>query len=73
MKKELNDINQKIIEKSNENKELIDKYQEEAMNAKLKLANVNMESQEEIMKLKRLIKKLSTKLESMGVKVSDLK
>jgi hypothetical protein len=73
MKKELNDINQKIIEKNNENKELIDKYQEEAMNAKLKLANVNMESQEEIMKLKRLIKKLSTKLESMGVKVSDLK
>ena len=69
LKKELENINQNMIE----NKKLIDKYHEEAMNAKLQLANANYDSQEEIMKLKRIVKKLTTKLEGMGVNINDIK
>ena len=73
LKKELEDTNQKMINTNDENKKLIDKFHEEAMNAKLKLANDNYQNQEETMKLKRQVKRLSVKLEGMGVNINQLK
>ena len=73
LKKELDDLKKQIDDKNNENKQLMDKYHEEAMNAKFQLADEHIKAEEELMKLKRQIKKLTTKLEGMGINVNDLK
>ena len=61
--------NQKIKEMEKE----IEKLSEEASQAKLQLATDSFEKQEEIMRLKRIVKKYQTKLESMGVNINSIK
>ena len=73
LQKEINDLRNTMDKKEKEYKGQLESYLQEASNAKLELANVNMNSQEQIMKLKRLAKKYGNKLESMGVKLSELK
>ena len=51
----------------------MEKLREEVSAAKLQLATDSFEKQEEIMKLKRTVKKYQTKLESMGVNVNSIK
>ncbi len=51
----------------------IEKLSEEASQAKLQLATDSFEKQEEIMRLKRIVKKYQTKLESMGVNINSIK
>ena len=51
----------------------MEKLREEASQAKLQLATDSFEKQEEIIKLKRFVKKYQTKLESMGVNINSIK
>ena len=54
-----------------EDKELMNHYHEEAINAKVEMANQNYDSQVMLMKLKRRIKRLTTKLGEKGVNVKE--
>ena len=60
-------------EKEKEREKELEKLREEVSAAKLQLATDSFEKQEEIMKLKRTVKKYQTKLESMGVNVNSIK
>ena len=84
LQKELNELKKKMREKDEQDKEKemekekerekeLEKLREEASQAKLQLATDSFEKQEEIMKLKRIIKKYQVKLESMGVNVNSIK
>ena len=59
-------------DKDKEYQKLIERLKEEAIEAKMKLANSNYENDRKNMKLKRQVEKLVTVLGSYGVKV-DLK
>ena len=52
-----------------EDNELMNQYREEAVNAKVEMANQNYDSQVKLMKLKKRIKRLTTKLGEKGVDV----
>ena len=67
LKKELEDIKLKM----EEDKVLMNQYREEAVNAKVEMANQNYDSQVQLMKLKKRIKRLATKLEEKGVNVKE--
>ena len=80
LQKELNELNKKMEEKESKEKEKaaeiekeMEKLREEASQAKLQLATDSFEKQEEIIKLKRFVKKYQTKLESMGVNINSIK
>ena len=60
-------------EKAAEIEKEMEKLREEASQAKLQLATDSFEKQEEIIKLKRFVKKYQTKLESMGVNINSIK
>ena len=71
--KELENMKKKMEQDKKENDEIIEKLTQEATQAKVALANSSYENEDKMMELKVKIKKLTTKLESMGVKPKDIK
>jgi len=69
LKKELEDMKLKM----KEDNELMIQYREAAVNAKVEMANQNYDSQVQLMKLKKRIKRLATKLGEKGVDVKESK
>ena len=59
--------------KMKEDNELMIQYREAAVNAKVEMANQNYDSQVQLMKLKKRIKRLATKLGEKGVDVKESK
>ena len=60
-------------DKEKENNEIIKNLQEEARQAKFQLADIKYQADNQIMKYKNIVKKMSGKLESVGIKVKDIK
>ena len=66
-------MKQKMDEKEKQNGEIIKNLQEEVRESKFQLANNKYQSEIEIMKYKNIVKKLTTKLESVGIKIKENK
>ena len=73
LKNELELLKGKLDDKEKQNKELIENFKDEAIEAKMKLADSNFENDKKYMKLKRQVEKLISTLESLGVKVKEIK
>ena len=73
LQNELGDIKKSIKEKEDYNNNLINYLKEEAIEAKVKFANSNYESDNKYMKLKRRFDKLIAKLNSLGLTVKEIK
>ena len=61
-------MKQKLEKDDKENKDTINKLNDEVTQYKVSLANISFENEEKMNELKVKIRKLTTKLESMGVK-----
>ena len=73
LQKEIDNMKQKMDEKEKQNGEIIKNLQEEVRESKFQLANNKYQSEIEIMKYKNIVKKLTTKLESVGIKIKENK
>ena len=61
-------MKQKLEKDDKENKDTFNKLNDEITQYKVSLANISFENEEKMNELKVKIRKLTTKLESMGVK-----
>ena len=66
-------MKQKMDEKEKQNGEIIKNLQEEVREAKFQLADIKYQSETEIIKYKNMVKKLTAKLESVGIKIKEIK
>ena len=73
LQNELEDIKKSIKEKEDFNNDIINNLKEEAIQAKVKFANSNYQNDIKYMKLKKHFDKLIETLDSIGIKVKDLK
>ena len=73
LQSELEDIKKSIKEKEDFNNDIINNLKEEAIEAKIKFANSNYQNDIKYMKLKKHFDKLIETLDSIGIKVKDLK
>ena len=73
LQSELEDIKKSIKEKEDFNNDIINNLKEEAIEAKVKFANSNYQNDIRYMKLKKHFDKLIETLDSIGIKVKDLK
>jgi hypothetical protein len=73
LQKEIDELKKKMNDKEKENNEIIKNLQEEARQAKFQLADIKYQADNQIMKYKNIVKKMSGKLESVGIKVKDIK
>ena len=73
LQSELEDIKKSIKEKEDFNNDIINNLKEEAIEAKIKFANSNYQNDIKYMKLKKHFDKLIEILDSIGIKVKDLK
>ena len=73
LQNELEDIKKSIKEKEDFNNDIINNLKEEAIEAKVKFANSNYQNDIKYMKLKKHFDKLIETLDSIGIKVKDLK
>ena len=73
LQNELEDIKKSIKEKEDFNNDIINNLKEEAIEAKIKFANSNYQNDIKYMKLKKHFDKLIETLDSIGIKVKDLK
>ena len=73
LQSELEDIKKSIKEKEDFNNDIINNLKEEAIEAKVKFANSNYQNDIKYMKLKKHFDKLIETLDSIGIKVKDLK
>ena len=73
LQKEIEEIKKKMNDDEKEKNEIINNLKEETREAKFLLADTRYQSDIKIMKFKNIVKKLSQKLESFGVKVKDIK
>ena len=62
-----------MTDKEKQNEEIIKTLKEEARDAKYQLADDKYKTEMTIMKYQNIIKKMSAKLESLGVKVKEFK
>ena len=69
---ELKITKKKLEIKEKENTELLLSFKEEAIGAKIKLADSNFENDKKYLKLKKQVEKLISALESLGVKVKEI-
>ena len=73
LQKEIEEMKKKMIDDEKEKNEIINNLKEETREAKFLLADTRYQSDIKIMKFKNIVKKLSQKLESVGLKVKDIK
>ncbi len=73
LQNELEDIKKSIKEKEDFNNDIINNLKEEAIEAKVKFANSNYQNDIKYMKLKKHFDKLIETLDSIGIKVKDIK
>lgn len=73
LQSELEDIKKSIKEKEDFNNDIINNLKEEAIEAKIKFANSNYQNDIKYMKLKKHFDKLIETLDSIGIKVKDIK
>ena len=73
LQNELEDIKKSIKEKEDFNNDIINNLKEEAIEAKIKFANSNYQNDIKYMKLKKHFDKLIETLDSIGIKVKDIK
>ena len=73
LQSELEDIKKSIKEKEDFNNDIINNLKEEAIEAKVKFANSNYQNDIKYMKLKKNFDKLIETLDSIGIKVKDIK
>ena len=73
LKNELEEIKKSIKEKEDYNNDIINNLKEEAIEAKVKYANEYYKSDVKYMKLKKQFDNLITTLDSLGIKVKEIK
>ena len=73
LQSELEDIKKSIKEKEDFNNDIINNLKEEAIEAKIKFANSNYQNDIKYMKLKNILINQLKFLDSIGIKVKDLK
>ena len=66
-------MKQKMNDNEKQNNEIIQNLKEETREAKFQLADTKYQTDIKIMKFKNIVKKLALKLESVGMKVKEIK
>ena len=73
LQNELEDVKKSIKEKENYNNDIINNLEEEAIEAKVKYADTYYQNDIKYMKLKKQFDKLISTLDSLGIKVKEIK
>ena len=73
LQNELEEIKQSVNEKEKSNNDIINNLKEEAIEAKIKYANLNYQNDIKYMKIKKQFDKLISTLDTYGIKVKEIK
>ena len=73
LQNELEEIKQSVNEKEKSNNDIINNLKDEAIEAKIKYADLNYQNDVKYMKLKKQFDKLLSTLDSYGIKVKEIK